>query len=674
MMSRYLGIFLLTGCLLVTVSDAFAQQFKAQFDPANGIVPNPVNLLFQGSVDGTLNIPNPNNVSVISALNALDGFSTVAPMTTLFSAALDPASIEAGVSVRLFEVDLINPFEQPAAGSPFAVQGVKAELVGGQDFAASVLAEDPEQRTLVITPLRPLQPKTGYMVVLTQAIRSASGARAMPDTTYIFARHRRALVDSQGRSQFARLSDEQAQSLEGIRRVVVSEVAAAGAAGVRKGHIILSWSFMTQSVGDTLLAAKASGFPQVLELATTGLTTASLNPLLPGIVDIYAGTLQVPYYLEAPTLIPSVILSTQWQGINGTHLTRYNPAPVATQTLTVPVLAAVPNTMARPAAGWPVVIFQHGITRNRTDLLAVADTLASAGFMAVAIDLPLHGITSVEHPFYQDGRERTFNVDLINNTTGAAGADGLIDSSGSHMINLSSLLTGRDNLRQSVVDLLALAASLPDLDLDRDGMADIDSSRVHFWGHSLGGITGISFLALEDTLVDTAVLTAAGGGIAKLLQGSADLGPVIEAGLAAVGLVAGTPEFEAFFRAAQQVIDAGDSANYAAEAAAGHPVYLAEIVGPPSDSVIPNSVSDAPLSGTEPLAAIMGLRTVTDTLSDAGGIRAISRFNAGDHGSPMGSPAAPAVTHEIHWQAGGFLQSGGTVLPVNNISVLVPQN
>ena len=55
-------------------------------------------------------------------------------------------------------------------------------------------------------------------------------------------------------------------------------------------------------------------------------------------------------------------------------------------------------------------------------------------------------------------RERTFDVDLINNATGAAGADGVVDATGTHFINLQSLLTSRDNLRQAETDL-----SVPDV-------------------------------------------------------------------------------------------------------------------------------------------------------------------------------------------------------------------
>ena len=104
----------------------------------------------------------------------------------------------------------------------------------------------------------------------------------------------------------------------------------------------------------------------------------------------------------------------------------------------------VPNAKSgqrKPAGGWPAVIFQHGITRNRTDLFALADALSFVGFAAIAIDMPLHGVTDKTNPFYAKGLERTFDLDLVNNATGASGADGVIDPSGSYFINLQSLLT-----------------------------------------------------------------------------------------------------------------------------------------------------------------------------------------------------------------------------------------
>src|SRR3546814_5220643 len=48
----------------------------------------------------------------------------------------------------------------------------------------------------------------------------------------------------------------------------------------------------------------------------------------------------------------------------------------------------------------------------------------------------------------------------MNNATGAAGADGIADSSVASFINLSSLLTSRDNNRQAVSDLLTVLQSV----------------------------------------------------------------------------------------------------------------------------------------------------------------------------------------------------------------------
>jgi len=676
----------------------------ADFDPAAGEVPFPINLLFDGSDDGTLNIPiddptDPANAPLL-ALNALDGFSTVAPIVATFSngamltpmgpvaidSAIDPASVVAGQTVRLFRVQLNDPFTDD--GPPFAVDRITVELRPGVDYTVTLAPTDPGGKTLAILPLRPLEPKTSHLVVLTDGIRAAAdGSAAVPDQTYILARylgnHHRPIVDALGRSNFFRLSDAQAQALAQLQPVVRSQEEAAYALGVPRGSIIASWTFTTQSTGDTLAAVNEQVTPRPAELNFTGLTTQAFDPALPGIADIYAGALQVPYYLQAP-LSPEqwpVILTTFWRGVEGSLLTRFKPLPVAPQpAIAVPLLATVPNAasgQSRPANGWPVVIFLHGLAQDRTNVLALADTLAAIGFAAIAIDIPLHGITDPANPFYLAELERTFNVDLVGNATGQPGPDGLIDRSGTHFINLRSVLTTRDNLRQAVADLLVLSKTVPTLDLDGDGLGDFDATQRRFVGQSLGGIVGGVFLGVDRTTT-AATLANAGGGLARLVVGSAELGPVIKAGLAAAGLVEGTPEFEAFLNAFQQVVDAADPINYAKAAAAAHPVHLLEVVGgggePPSlpDQVIPNSVPGAPLSGTEPLARIMGLQSVDMTVVDDQGVRAIARFTEGDHSSFLSPDAAPAVTQEMQSQTAGFMISNGTVLTVTNTTVVQP--
>ena len=63
----------------------------ADFDPIEGILPFPHNILFQGSTDLTLNLPPDNALFV--ALSAMDGFSTTEKWTTSFTSfpnKLDP--------------------------------------------------------------------------------------------------------------------------------------------------------------------------------------------------------------------------------------------------------------------------------------------------------------------------------------------------------------------------------------------------------------------------------------------------------------------------------------------------------------------------------------------------------------------------------------------------------
>ena len=73
--------------------------FYARFDPSNGVIPFPNNLLFSGTTDGTLNIPVTDAADYSDpqvAMNALDGFSTVAPITARFSSGIENDTLIGG--------------------------------------------------------------------------------------------------------------------------------------------------------------------------------------------------------------------------------------------------------------------------------------------------------------------------------------------------------------------------------------------------------------------------------------------------------------------------------------------------------------------------------------------------------------------------------------------------
>ena len=165
---------------------------------------------------------------------------------------------------------------------------------------------------------------------------------------------------------------------------------------------------------------------------------------------------------------------------NERNLTRFNPIPALRANKAIPLLVTVPNANAarsvKPANGWPVVIFQHGITRDRSDALraAPAHCAAPAGWSRRSTCRCMASPTTTS-PLYQATNEQTFNLDLVVNASGASGPDSVIDPTGTHFINLTYPLASRDNLRQGVVNLLALTRALPTLDLDGDtGTVDID--------------------------------------------------------------------------------------------------------------------------------------------------------------------------------------------------------
>ena len=669
----------------------------ARFDPSAGVVPLPNNLLLSGTTDLTLNIPvaNPANYGDPQvALNALDGWSTVSPWSFSFSAAPKAGTAVGGSTVRVFEVTLTGP-----GGG---VTGVTRELASPAEFVVAAQQSDTSGRTYAIVPTKPLKQLTSYMAVVTSGVTDASGNDATPDTTYFLAKRTSALCVN-GKSTEPLLPDANACALEPLRLLTNSQLAAAASKGISPDKVVVSWVATTQSTTAVLgqLASKIAQTPvATTRFANTGKTLGDLGLGLAPIANIYIGTLDVPYYLGAPSAqAPTAPLTTFWQAAPGAYVapfnqagldptsrnvTAFNPFPVATKTETIPVLLTLPNAASgktKPAAGWPVVIFQHGITRNRTDAFAIAQTLASQGFAVIAIDAPLHGITDKTSPFYignspfaaLGAHERTFDVDYSNNDTGAAGPDGKIDASGSYFINLTSLLTSRDNIRQAVADLLVLSRAIPSISLDGSTTA-FDGSRIQFVGQSLGGIIGTDFTAVNPA-VAAAVLNVPGGGIPGLLNASPTFGPRIRAGLAAAGLQPNTPDFDSFFGAAQQAVDSADPINFA-YALANRKVLLQEVVGTSaatSDQVIPNSVQGAPLSGTEPLIAALGLAPITASAQSATGIRGVVRFTQGNHGSLLDPTQAPAVTVEMQTEMASMLVSGGNAVQVTNTSVIKTQ-
>lgn len=402
------------------------------------------------------------------------------------------------------------------------------------------------------------------------------------------------------------------------------------------------------------------------------------------------------------------------------NITKFNPFPQMTggnmgeETLdvqvTIPdpaIAGALGFSVSMPDAGWPVAILAHGITSQKEDMLAITGTLALAGIASVAIDQPLHG--SRGYDLNGDG------TDEINATTVSA----------THYMNLASLPTARDNLRQSVSDLLGLRLGLNAVvDATATQNVSFDMSRVSIMGVSLGAITGGNFAAVANTsmgdtlgaldgmyAVSQASLESPGGGMAQFLLESPTFGPLIKGLLLSqssddfvalltqlygttdvteaqlVGAVSAFMDalsdeqaaevnavFAEFAFAAQTVMDAGDPTNYATTLGENTPVHMMTVVGDGGEENLPDQVipvsTSLPLSGQLPLANTIGLEQVTTTQSGTDALSGLVLFNSGAHASSLSPAASAAVTAEMQREVAGYIASDATVLPITDETVV----
>ncbi|MRI58993.1 MAG: hypothetical protein C6H99_05755 [Epsilonproteobacteria bacterium] len=625
-------------------------------------MPFPTNLLFlptaQESADGTLNLPyDPDSASagMIKALNQLDGFSTTSPIVIPTNTVVDPSTLFG--RVHLYEVEYTylegNPLPMPLR--------VKRELDPRSEY--SFLTKD---EAIVLVPKAPLAGGSDYVVVVDRGVYDLEGDPLTPNKEAYLLFNDDPLFDESG----APLHDLDPTTLKRIEQLRPYYHQILQTVGKDGKKILAAFSFKTQTIGavaknliqddydQATLILQDSGYTSKQLLMAAGVDGAALKDN----AQIYVGVLKdAPYYLGVPSAQnPVAPLTTQME------LHDFDPAIKAK--LTIPVLASVPKNCHMPQEGWPVVIFQHGITQNRTNLLPLAQTYADICYAAVAIDLPLHGITDPDSPLYMAGMERTFDVDYVTQDEEcnliALSPDGKPDCSGTHYINLQNPAISRDNMRQSVGDLVALTNAL-----GRAVGVRFDPSKVAYVGHSLGAMTPYGYMAHKQ--FDAAVLANPGGGIIQLLMHSQAFGPIIKEALASAGIEEGSPQFDQYTLISQTLIDDADPINYAKEVGQKQRSLVFEVVG---DSVIPNSVLGYPLSGTDPLIAHMRAKNIL-SYEVPGLVRldapvVYSKFAYGTHSSFLMPAQTPEVTVEMHKEMASFIKSDGYAVLVEDLSVL----
>ena len=176
------------------------------------------------------------------------------------------------------------------------------------------------------------------------------------------------------------------------------------------------------------------------------------------------------------------------------NIGRFNPLPMLEEVQLVPMRIFAKDDLNTIT---DVIIYQHGVTSVKENAYALALSQIYAGMQAgkkvalVVIDHPLHG----ERGFALSGSMAT--VTTSDNPT--------------PYLNLSYLTVARDNLKQSVADLLGLRLAVG-LANKTGSIGTAGNLKVHFLG-LLGAISGTNLLAVANQPIGNALADACSSSI-----------------------------------------------------------------------------------------------------------------------------------------------------------------
>ncbi|MGL4933570.1 MAG: VolA/Pla-1 family phospholipase, partial [Aeromonas sp.] len=213
-----------------------------------------------------------------------------------------------------------------------------------------------------------------------------------------------------------------------------------------------------------------------------GLVGAGVDPVLLG--ELIADPSRQSELLSEASKLIGVTLTSGGKPLDAErNIGRFNPLPTLSEVQSVPlrIFAATTNL----STVTDVIIYQHGVTSIKENAYALALGQIGAGLSArksvavIVIDHPLHG----ERGFALSGSMDT--VTTSDNPT--------------PYLNLAYLTVARDNLKQSVADLLGLRLAVGLANTQGlGGQLGGAGLKVHFLGHSLGAIAGANLLAVAN--------------------------------------------------------------------------------------------------------------------------------------------------------------------------------
>ena len=478
-----------------------------RFEPANPEVgPFPTDALTVADTaqktGRRVNLPLPNcaapgaRCAELTAVNQLDGFNLRPRLRVRFTAAINPDTLRDGVAFVALDNLSTEEYGLQREGQAVPINEVVWDPATNTGYAKADFILDQHRR---------------FLLVVTDAVRDSTGQPVTADAAFS------ACISG---------------AVSGDYCAALGRAVTAAAAAFAPRRIVGASVFTTMSATAWLEKARA----QLVEAPLAVHPAASRSVFRAADLATLAWNRQVgvnpPRFNELrfpmePALIAGVgriafgaFSSPRWlddrQAIPTSPTAAAVPLPAATSE--IQFTAYLPDT-DKPANGYPVVIFGHGLGDSRFGgPTGVAGQMAQAGMATVAISAFGHGY----------GPESTLTlVDRTGNSATVPGggrgvdlnADGRIDTA-EGCINPAIGAPLRDCLRQTALDLAQFVRAIrAGIDLDGDGIVDLDGSRIYYAGQSLGSLYGTVFNAIEPA-AGAAVLNVGGGSVVEIARWS----------------------------------------------------------------------------------------------------------------------------------------------------------
>jgi len=390
--------------------------------------------------------------------NMADGFSPAGSLLYYFAERIDATTLvpETNIAASLH-----------AGAATVLVDMASGQLVAHFSGVDENVVRDDDRQAILITPATRLLPNHRYAVAITDAVRTVDGALPTPPPLFQAIAGGMAPADALSQAEVARMPDI---------------LAALAGAGVSKASLLVAWDFVTgsdQSLTGHILSMRDQGLA-AMGPTGGGYTVTGVDENLDAeVLRRIRGTFTVPQFLDN---------ADESQGeaelvLDGAG----NPQLVGTYQ--APFTIIIPAVATRGPL--PVVVYGHGLFSTGEIELGdatgsyVQDFVDLEGYVVVATDWI--GLSAHESPLTA-GNNNAFASVLTD-------------------FNKFPWVT--DRLQQALVNTMVLertmmGAIVNDAAMTVSGQAGgvpiADPSRVTYYGVSLGGILGMSFMGYDPDI------------------------------------------------------------------------------------------------------------------------------------------------------------------------------